>query len=176
MSVLDDIKMKKLLLVIAIISVLPIFGNAQKINWMTFEEAVKLNETVPKKIFIDVFTDWCGWCKKMDQTTFQNPEVIAYMNENFYAVKFDAESDKTITFNGNTFINEGGKNGRKGTHQLAAALLQGRMSYPSYVFMDENNQLLTVAPGYMEATNFLPVLKYFGTNAYKNQTFQEFNK
>ena len=62
-----------------------------KINWMSFEEAVKLNETKPKKIFIDVFTDWCGWCTKMDQTTFVDKDVVAYMNENFYAVKFNAE-------------------------------------------------------------------------------------
>lgn len=168
--------MKKTLIAFIILISLPLFGNAQGINWMTFEEAVALNETAPKKIFIDVFTDWCGWCKRMDQTTFQNPEVAAYMNENFYAVKFDAESDKPIEFAGYKFINEGGKNGRKGTHQLAAALLQGRLSYPSYVFMDEKNQLLTVAPGYMEAKDFLPVLKYFGTDAYLNQTFKDYIK
>ncbi len=167
--------MKKLLLTLAIISTFG-FCNAQKINWMTFEEAVKLNETAPKKIFIDVYTDWCGWCKKMDQTTFQNAEVIEQMNENYYAVKFDAECNDTIVFAGYTFVNEGGVNGRRGTHQLAAALLQGKMSYPSYVFMNEKNQLLTVAPGYMEAKDFMPVLSYFSTNAYLNQTFKDYIK
>lgn len=168
--------MKRLLIFLMVLFSLPIVGNAQKINWMTFEEAVKLNETAPKKIFIDVFTDWCGWCKKMDQTTFKDPDVIAYMNENYYAVKFDAESNDTIVFSGYTFVNEGGRNGRKGTHQLAAALLQGKLSYPSYVFMDEKNQLLTVAPGYMEAKDFMPVLRYFGTNAYLNQSFKDYIK
>ena len=67
-----------------------------KINWMSFEEAIKLNETKPKKIFIDVFTDWCGWCTKMDQTTFVDKDVVAYMNENFYAVKFNAEQTEPI--------------------------------------------------------------------------------
>ena len=168
--------MKRLLIFLMVLFSLPIVGNAQKINWMTFEEAVKLNETAPKKIFIDVFTDWCGWCKKMDQTTFKDPDVIAYMNENYYAVKFDAESNDTIVFSGYTFVNEGGRNGRKGTHQLAAALLQGKLSYPSYVFMDEKNQLLTVAPGYMEPKDFMPVLRYFGTNAYLNQSFKDYIK
>lgn len=168
--------MKRLLLAFAIVLALPIFCNAQKINWMTFQEAVKLNETAPKKIFIDVYTDWCGWCKRMDQTTFQNKEVVEYMNENYYAVKLDAEMNDTIVFAGYTFINEGGKNGRKGSHQLAIALLQGKMSFPSYVFMDEKNQLLTVAPGYMESKDFMPILKYFGTNAYKNQTFKDYIK
>lgn len=169
--------MRKIIIAFAIISVLPIVGNAQKINWMTFEEAVKLNETAPKKkIFIDVFTDWCGWCKRMDQTTFRNEDIINYMNENYYAVKLDAEMSDTIVFAGYTYINEGGKNGRKGTHQLAAALLQGRMSYPSYVFMNEKNQILTVAPGFMEAKNFLPVLKYIGSDAYLNQSYNDFIK
>ena len=155
---------------------LPIFGNAQKINWMTFEEAVKLNETAPKKIFIDVYTDWCGWCKRMDQTTFQDPEVVEYMNENYYAVKFDAESSGTIVFNGNTYVNQGGTNGRKGTHQLASYLLNGRLSFPSYVFLNEKNQPLTVVPGYMESNKFIPVLKYLATDSYKKQTFEEYIK
>ena len=168
--------MRRLLFALVFLMALPIFCNAQKINWMTFQEAVKLNETAPKKIFIDVFTDWCGWCKRMDQTTFINKAVVEYINENYYAVKFDAEMNDTIVFSGYTFVNEGGMNGRKGTHQLAVALLQGRLSYPSYVFMDEHNQLLTVAPGYMEANDFLPILKYFGTNAYLTEKYQDYIK
>ena len=165
--------MKRLLIVLMVLFSLPIVGNAQKINWMTFQEAVKLNETAPKKIFIDVYTDWCGWCKKMDKTTFLDPAVVEYMNENYYAVKLDAEMNDTISFAGYTFVNEGG---RRGTHQLAAALLQGRLSYPSYVFMNEKNQVLTVAPGYMEPKDLMPILKYIGTDAYLNQTFKEYFK
>lgn len=168
--------MKKIFVLLLIISALPIIGNAQKINWMTFQEAVELNKTAPKKIFIDMYTDWCGWCKKMDQTTFQNSEVIEYMNANYYAVKFDAERSDTIVFGGYTYINEGERNGRRGTHQLAIALLQGRMSYPSYVFLNKKNQVITVAPGYMEAKDFLPVLKYIATDAYLFEKYEEYIK
>ena len=168
--------MKRLIIALTIMMALPIFGNAQKINWMSFEEAVKLNETAPKKIFIDVYTDWCGWCKRMDQTTFQDTAVVKYMNENYYAVKFDAEMSDTIVFGGYTYVNEGGLNGRRGTHQLAAAMLQGRLSYPSYVFMNEKNQLLTVAPGYMDAKDIMPVLSYFATDAFKKQSFNDYIK
>ncbi len=148
----------------------------KKINWMSFEEAIKLNETDPKKIFIDVYTDWCGWCTKMDQTTFLDKNVVDYMNENFYAVKFNAEQTEPIEFMGNTFVNKGSNGPRKGTHELAQALLQGKMSYPSYVFMNEKNQLLTIVPGYAEAKAFLPILKFIGSNAYLTTTWEEFSK
>ena len=188
--------MRKTLLVFAMLMAMPFFGvaqctkscgtpcensdkaqcdKAQTIKWMSFEEAIEANKTVPKKIFIDVFTNWCGWCKRMDQTTFINKDVVEYMNENYYAVKFNAERTDTIVFAGYTFVNEGGTNGR-GTHQLAAALLQGKMSYPSYVFMNEDNRLITVAPGYMDTSRFLPILKYFGTDAYLNMKYEDFIK
>lgn len=158
------------------VSALPFFGNAQKINWITFQEAVELNQTTPKKVFIDVYTSWCGWCKRMDQSTFVNQDVVNYVNENYYAVKLDAETSDTIVFSGYTFVNQGGTNGRKGTHQLAAALLQGKMSYPSYVFMNEDMRVITVAPGYREASTFLPMLKYFGSDAYLNEKYDDFLK
>lgn len=151
-------------------------NNTHKIKWMSFEEAIKKNETNSKKIFIDVYTDWCGWCKKMDQTTFQDSTVISYMNENFYAVKLDAEQNDPIVFNGYTFINQGSQGNRKGTHQLAAALLQGNMSYPSYVFMNEKNQLLTVVPGFVQANEFIPILMYFGTDAYLSVKWEDYKK
>ena len=77
---------------------------------------------------------------------------------------------------GNTFVNKGSNGPRKGTHELAQALLQGKMSYPSYVFMNENNQLLTIVPGYAEAKAFLPILKFIGSNAYLTTTWEDFSK
>ena len=112
----------------------------------------------------------------MDQTTFLDKDVVDYMNENFYAVKFNAEQTEPIEFMGNTFVNKGSNGPRKGTHELAQALLKGRMSYPSYVFMNENNQLLTIVPGYAEAKDFLPILKFNGSNAYLTTSWEEFSK
>ncbi len=150
--------------------------NPNKIKWISFEEAIKLNETNPKKIFIDVYTDWCGWCTKMDQTTFTDPSIVEYMNENFHAVKFNAEHTEPIVFMGNTFVNKGSNGVRKGTHELAQALLQGKMSYPSYVFLNEKNQILTIVPGYAEAKEFLPILKFIGTDAFMTTTWEDFSK
>ena len=143
-----------------------------KINWMSWEEAMAANKVEPRKIFVDIYTDWCGWCKKMDSTTFVDSEVITEMNESFYAVKFDAEQKEDITFNDAVFSFV--KNGRRGAHQLAYALVDGRMSYPSFVLLDENFNRVMLAPGYQTPDKLMPQLQYTSTEAYKTQNFQEF--
>ncbi len=148
--------------------------SAQEIQWMSFEDAVAMtqNEGNTKKVFIDVYTDWCGWCKKMDKDTFQNPEVAKYMQENFYMVKFNAEGKEPIEFEGRTF--EYVPSGRRGYHQLAAALLNNRLSYPTVVFLDENMKMLSPVPGYQKVQPFLQIAKYFGDNIYKQQDWKSY--
>ena len=73
--------------------------HAQAIEWMTFGEAIEAQRKNPKKIIIDVYTDWCGPCKLMDKKTFQNPDVAAYISKHFYAVKFNAEGEEIIKKN-----------------------------------------------------------------------------
>lgn len=168
--------MKRYLLLFVFITSLVNLGISQesKVKWYSFEEAVKLNEKEPRKIFIDVYTDWCGWCKKMDASTFSNPDIAKILNEKYYAVKFDAERSDTINFAGKEFINDG--SGRRSPHQLAVALLQGKMSYPSVAYMNEKNQLLTAVPGYYSAEQLKPVLMYFADDVFKSQSFQEYQK
>ena len=149
--------------------------SAQKVEWMSWEEALALSESdaQPKKIFVDVYTDWCGWCKKMDKDTFQNEAVAAYMKENFYMVKMDAEGKDPIDFQGKTFKYV--PSGRRGYHELAAALLQGKMSYPTVVFLDEKLNMLSPVPGYQKAKPFLKIAKYFGDNIYKDKDWKSYS-
>ena len=142
------------------------------INWMTWEEAFEANKKNPKKIFIDVYTDWCGWCKKMDKTTFLNDDVVKTLNRDFYAIKFDAEQKDDINFNGHVFkfVNQG----RKGSHQLAYALLEGRMGYPAFVMLDESFNRVMISPGYQKVQQLIPQLDYTSTNSYKEMNFQDF--
>jgi thioredoxin-related protein len=146
---------------------------AAKIKWYDFSKAIDLNDKKPKKIFIDMYTDWCGWCKRMDQTTFQNPVIVEYMNKNFYAVKFNAERKDTVTFGGKTFVNPNPAQQRS-AHQLAQSFLQGRMSYPSFVLLNEKNEVITVLPGYRKASEFEAILHYIGEDAYKTMKWEEF--
>jgi len=143
---------------------------------MSIEEAyaLTLTETSPKKIFIDVYTDWCGWCKRMDKATFQNPEVAAYMNEHYYNVKFDAEQKESIEMLGNTF--KFIPQGNRGYHELAAALLNGKMSYPTVVFMNPKFEMLSPVPGYQEVGPFMNIAKYFGDNIYTEKSWQDYSQ
>ncbi|MEE4196938.1 MAG: DUF255 domain-containing protein [Bacteroidales bacterium] len=164
------------ILILVFFSVLtkPGYTQPAEVKWYSFEEAVELNQKEQKKIFIDVYTDWCGWCKKMDANTFSHPTIAKILNEHYYAVKFDAESRDTIDFAGQQFINQGNSN--RSPHQLAIALLQGKMSYPSVAYLNENNQRLTAVPGYYTPDKLEPLLLYIAEDVYKSKSFQEFQK
>ncbi len=168
--------MRKLLpLVVWAILLSPVAVAAQQVNWISWDQAVATVQagSNDKKIFIDVYTDWCGWCKRMDKDTFQNPEVAAYMNENFLMVKLDGEQKEPIEYNGKTY--KFVPSGRKGYHELAAALLQGRLSYPTVVFLDEKLNMLSPVPGYQKPDAFLQIARYFGENIYKEKDWQTYS-
>jgi thioredoxin-related protein len=145
----------------------------ENIHWYSFEEAYRLNKKKPKKIFIDVFTDWCGWCKKMDAETFTNPIISGYMSKHFYCVKLNAERKDTVVIDGVTFTNPNPAS-KRSTHQLAIELLKGKMSYPSYVFLNEKSQWLTVISGYQVSKEFEPILHYFAEDAYQKTPWEDF--
>lgn len=141
----------------------PVKIEEKKVQWMSFEEAIKKSEKEPRKIFIDIYTDWCGWCKRMDKTTFENETIAQLLNEKYYAVKLDAEQKDSIQFQGHTF--KFVAQGRNGYHELAAALLNGKMSYPTVVFMNEKLELITPVPGYQQPKDLHPLLKFFGESS-----------
>jgi thioredoxin-related protein len=96
-------------------------GASKTIKWQTIEKVIgKKNKK--KKVFIEVYTNWCGWCKRMEKSTFNDPAIARYINTHFYSVKFDAESRKAIDFQGKTFNYSTA--GRRGRHELATVFMQ----------------------------------------------------
>ncbi|GAB3533178.1 thioredoxin fold domain-containing protein [Pontibacter brevis] len=136
------------------------------------EQAAEKMKQEPRKILVDVYTDWCGWCKKMDKNTFTDPEVAAIINKHYYAVKLDAEGKAPITLKGHTFTFKP----EYKAHELAVALLNGQMSFPTTVYLDEQMNMLTPVPGYLDAKSITPILRYFGEDHHKKMTWQEYEK
>jgi thioredoxin-related protein len=161
--------MKHLLLVLAFLSTGVIA--AQKINWMTMNEALEAQKKEPKKILMDVYTTWCGPCKLMDKKTFGNKKVIKFVNEHYYAVKFNAEGTEEITYQDFTYTNpnyQPGRRGRNATHFFADALkLQG---YPSIVFFKDDGELIQAVPGYKNPQEFEIYLKMIANDDYAELT------
>lgn len=142
------------------------------INWLTWDEVQVEMKKKPKKVLVDVYTDWCGWCKVMDKKTFANPDVIKYMNENFYAVKFNAESQDEVMFMGKSysFAPEHKAN------MLAVQLMNGQMSYPTTIIMEENFANPQPVPGYIQVPQLEMILKYLNSGSYKTTKFEDFGK
>lgn len=148
--------------------------SSDEINWMTWSEVEDALKTEKKKVFVDVYTDWCGYCKKMDKTTFKDKDIIKYINENFYAVKFDAENKETITLDGNKYKYV--KSGKRGYNQLAADLLKGRLSYPTIVFLNDDLSLIQPIPGYLDAKKMEVIVTYFAENNHKKTPWTRYEK
>jgi len=169
--------MKKQTLITLICTALASVACAQqpKINWIDFQEAVTRSKKDGKPLMIDVYTDWCGFCKKMDASTFADADVIAYVNENFHAVKFNAEGNQVITFQDSTYKNTLYKAGmqRNATHPLALKLLNGRAAYPTIVYYSEMYNLIAPVPGFFTAEDIQPYLFYFGEQVFTTTNLWE---
>ncbi|MEN8156983.1 MAG: DUF255 domain-containing protein [Bacteroidota bacterium] len=144
----------------------------QKVKWYSIEEAIQLASKEPRVLVIDVYTDWCGWCKRMDANTFSNRTIAKMLNQHFYPVKLDAEGKEDIVIGDRTF--KFVDNGRRGYHEIAAIVTKGRLSYPTISYVDANGKVLQAAPGYKDAEQFKVYLDYYAGGAYKSQSFEAY--
>jgi thioredoxin-related protein len=147
-----------------------------KMNWMTLEEALEKSKTEKRKLLIDVYTDWCGWCKHMDETTYTDPTVVKYLNEHYYAVKFNAEQERDILFRDKTYRFKRSPNGGRGHHELAAEWLQNRLSFPTTVILDEQAATIQPIPGYLDASKMAAIIHYFGGDNHKKTPWETFER
>ncbi|MEZ4992085.1 MAG: DUF255 domain-containing protein [Saprospiraceae bacterium] len=178
--------MKKLSIILGLLFIFTISGFAQitrkggdvrppvTINWMSLEEAMQKSAAAPKKIIVDVYTSWCKWCDKMEETTFRDPVIAQYINENFYAVKFDAELQQEINYKDKSYGNS--KNGKRGYHDLIKELTGGRFSFPTLIFLDENQNLIQCVVGFKTPSQFEQISSYFADNHYRKIPWSSFQE
>lgn len=161
------------LLRFSLLLLFPSFINAQSINWMNFSQLAEAQKKEPRKVLIDIYTDWCGWCKKYDREVFTDQKLIEYLNKTYYCVKFNAEKDEVISFRDQNYGLEL-INGKKKVNALAYKLMNNRTAYPTIALLHENMELWASQPGFMELKEFETYMHYFGDNGYKSSPWQEF--
>ncbi|MEK9136508.1 MAG: thioredoxin fold domain-containing protein, partial [Bacteroidota bacterium] len=137
-------------------------GEKGQLKWMSFNEGVAEAKKTGRKVMIDVYTDWCGWCKKMDKDTYADAGVADYLNKKYVAIKLNAESSTKLKYRGQSYTEQ----------ELSAAF--GVTGYPSIIFMQSDGEPITVYPGYADADKFKTVLSYIAEDHYKTTKFQDY--
>ena len=137
-------------------------ATGEKVQWLTFDAAVAKALKENKHVLVDVYTNWCGWCKVMDRQTYGNAEVAAYLTENFALAKVNGESAAKLNWNGKTLTER----------EFAKAV--GVNGYPSTYFMKPNAELLGGVSGYIKSPDMLIYAKYLSSRYYEHGKLQQF--
>ncbi len=135
--------------------------STEKINWISFNQLNDSLKVHPKKVFVNFYADWCVYCKEMDRTSFQNKNVIKQLNENYYAVKMNIETDEKIILGGQTFVNKRTKK-MNPVHEIALLLASRKnkpFSLPAYIVFNENFEAQARYFQYLDVPAFLKIIE-----------------
>ncbi|MEM9920839.1 MAG: thioredoxin fold domain-containing protein [Bacteroidota bacterium] len=134
---------------------------AASVRWLSFEQLEDSLNVKPKKVFIDFYTDWCTYCRKMDKVVFTKPKVVDHLNEEYYAVRFNAETDAVVNFGGQQLVNDQLKQSRRPLHQIAQllALRKGQFVAPTLVILDESFHVTARYFEYLDSKKLLKALR-----------------
>ena len=144
--------------------------NRDKPDWMKMNELTKKIKSEPKPVIIDLYTNWCYWCKVMDKKTYTNSKVVSYINTHFYPVKLDAETKEVVQWNNKEYnFNDNYK-----VNDFTMYVTAGQPGFPTTVIFADDHSDPVAIQGFLEPREIEPILKYFGEGAYKKQNFTEY--
>ena len=133
-----------------------------KLNWLRFDQGLKQASENDKLIFINFYTNWCGFCRKMERETFSDKAISEYLDEHFVTVKVNGESKDAVD------TPDGNLSGR----QLARSF--SVRGYPTYWFLKSNGERINYIPGYSPPDKFITVLRYIGDGHYESKSFKDY--
>jgi len=139
-------------------------ATGHEVKWREFAEGLEEAGEAEKLVLVDFYTDWCGWCKRMDRTTYRDSLVLDYLSRRYVPVKIDAESKSTTQYNGEAFT----------YRDIAGGF--GVRSYPTTIFLESDGTPITTVPGYWKPEDFIIILHFIGDRHYKDTKFDEFSK
>lgn len=154
------------LLLMALVLLLFSHVHAADPSWLKFNEGLAKAGKENKFVLVDFYTNWCHWCKVMDEKTFQEATVAKKLQQRFVKVRLNAEAeDESVTFQNKTYTNV----------EFTQAF--GINSYPSLAFLDSKGKVITLIPGYVPAEEFITILNYIDQKCYEKQvSFEDFKK
>ncbi len=137
-------------------------GGKTELKWVKFDQGLAEAQKTGKKVLIDVYTDWCGWCKRMDADTYSNTALASYLSSKYVLVKLNAESGNQVTYKGQKMTEQ----------ELAGAF--GITGYPTTVFLKSSGEPITGYPGYADVRKFSDVASFIAEDHYLTQKFDAY--
>src|SRR6056297_85513 len=137
-------------------------GMAQSLNPTALDNALESAKENGKKVLIDEYAEWCPYCAKMHSEVYTETDVIKAVNEHFYLVKINIESQNEVNYLGNRM-----------TESDFAKMLKSS-SLPTTFFMNSDGELLGMQPGLLPADVFEDLLTFVGTDSFESLSFEEY--
>lgn len=143
------------------------------VQYYSIEQVQQAAKTQKKKVLIQIYTKWSEGFRQLERTSLTQPIIVRYLNDNFLTVKFDAETRTDVNFRNKTYhyVSQSGVS----FNELASELLEGQLAYPTFVFLDENMNLIQTIQ-YRSPEQFEMIITYFGGNNYKNMPWTKYEK
>jgi thioredoxin-related protein len=134
----------------ALVLVAPAVARAGEVEWRSWNAGLAEAASTNRPVLVDVYTEWCGWCKRMDRDVYSRADVREYLATHFVTIKLDAEASTPAKYEGRSLTSSG----------IAQRF---RVSgYPTTVFLRANGEHLVNVPGYITADRFMLMLAYIG--------------
>lgn len=151
------------------------------VQWVNFEAGLKMASASGKHIMVDVYTDWCGYCKKLDAETYAEEGVRRILAESYVSVKLKGDSSRKLKVIGQA-LDDGGKtllqfvpSDTGGTSEVALSRMALRVrGFPTIAFLAPDGRLITKWDGYINAERFTQMINFIKDDLYEVMTFNDY--